>query len=51
MVARTPRAIGIQLMAVWLVIWGINFFVSISGLTALLALLAIIAGLLILAGR
>ena len=49
--ARTPRAIGIQLMAVWLVIWGLNYFVTITGLLPLLALVAIIAGLLILAGR
>jgi hypothetical protein len=49
--ARTPRAIGIQLMAVWLLVWGINVFVGIAGVTTLLALVAIIAGLLILANR
>jgi hypothetical protein len=48
---RTPRAIGVQLMGVWLLVWGINFFVTIPGLTMLLAVLAVIAGLLILAGR
>ena len=48
---KTPRALGVQLMGVFLLIWGINVFVTIPGLTMLLALLAIVAGLLILAGR
>jgi hypothetical protein len=48
---KTPRALGVQLMGVFLLIWGINVFVPITGLTMLLALLAIVAGLLILAGR
>jgi hypothetical protein len=48
---RTPRALGVQLMGLWLLLWGISFFVGISGLTTLLALFAIVAGILILAGR
>jgi hypothetical protein len=48
---RTPRALGMQLMGVWLLVWGINVFVTIPGLTMLLGLLAVVAGLLILAGR
>ena len=49
--ARTPRAIGVQLIGVWLLAWGINYFLAISGVHALLAVVAVIAGLLILAGR
>jgi len=48
---RTPRVLGVQLMGVWLLIWGINYFVAITGIHALLALLAVVTGLLILAGR
>jgi hypothetical protein len=48
---KTPRALGMQLMAVWLLVWGINVIVTIPGVTMLLALLAIVAGLLILSGR
>ena len=48
---KTPRALGIQIMGVWLLIWGINYFVAITGIHALLALLAVVTGLLILAGR
>jgi hypothetical protein len=48
---KTPRALGIQIMGVWLLIWGINFFLGASLIYTLLAVLAVVAGLLILANR
>ena len=47
----TPRALGVRLLGVWLVIWGLNVLLPVAHLLTLLALFAIVAGLLILAGR
>ena len=48
---KSPRALGNQLIAVWLLIWGINAFMPTSIVAALLGVLAIVAALLILSGR
>lgn len=50
---KTPRSIGMQLLGVWLLAWGLHVFlpITIPGFTQLLGLLAVVAGLLILLGR
>lgn len=50
---RLTRNLGMLLLAIWLIITGLLAFVSVSipYLGQILALLAIVAGLLILVGR
>ncbi len=49
---RVTRNPGILLLAIWLILTGLVAFVpALSGLGVLLAILAIIAGLLLLIGR
>ena len=46
------KNLGMLLLAIWLILTGlISFIPSIAGLGVLLAVLAIIAGILILVGR
>jgi hypothetical protein len=45
------RNMGFSLLAIWLILTGLSAFVSLGGLSILLALLALIAGILILLGR
>ena len=45
-----PRSIGMILLAVFLILYGLQAFISIGQLGALLSLLALIAGILILLG-
>jgi hypothetical protein len=49
---RVTRNPGILLLALWLILTGLVYFVpTLSGLGVLLAILAILAGLLLLIGR
>jgi hypothetical protein len=49
---RVTRNPGILLLAIWLILTGLVAFVpALSGIGILLAILAIIAGLLLLFGR
>jgi hypothetical protein len=46
------RNIGMLLLAIWLILTGLAFFIpAISGLGVILAILAIAAGVFILIGR
>jgi hypothetical protein len=50
---RLTRNIGMLLLAVWLILTGLIPFInlSVSGLSTIMAVLAIVAGILILIGR
>lgn len=50
---RTARTLGITLLAIWLIATGVLQFIhlAIPGLGAILAVLAIVAGVLLLIGR
>lgn len=49
---KLPRSPGSLLLAIWLILSGLTTFVpAIAGLGIILAVLAILAGLLILLGR
>jgi hypothetical protein len=49
---RVTKSPGILLLAIWLILTGLIAFVpALSGLGVLLAILAILAGLLLLVGR
>ncbi len=49
---RVTRNPGILLLAIWLILTGLLFFVpALSQLSVLLAILAILAGILLLVGR
>jgi len=49
---RVTRNPGILLLALWLILTGLLFFVpALSQLSVLLAILAILAGILLLVGR
>jgi hypothetical protein len=49
---RFTRNIGMLLLAIWLILTGLAWFIpAISGLGVVLALLAIAAGIFILIGR
>ncbi len=49
---RVTRNPGILLLAIWLILTGLLFFVPALGqLSVLLAILAILAGILLLVGR
>ena len=43
--------IGFLLLAIWLILTGLSAFVSMGGLSVLMAILAIAAGVLILMNR
>ena len=45
------RNIGFLLLAIWLILTGLSAFISMGGLTVILAILAIAAGIFILLGR
>ncbi|HZQ09462.1 MAG TPA: hypothetical protein VFD70_22985 [Anaerolineae bacterium] len=46
-----PKSLGMILLAIYLILFGLQSFISIGQLGQLLALLAIAAGVLILLGR
>lgn len=48
---RFNKNIGFLLLAVWLILTGLSAFMSMGGLSVVLALLAIVAGIFILLGR
>lgn len=43
--------LGMLLLAIYLILVGLSYFVSIGGLSVLLGLLALAAGILLLIGR
>jgi hypothetical protein len=45
------RNIGFVLLAIWLILTGLSAFISFGGLSVVLALLAIAAGIFILLNR
>jgi hypothetical protein len=45
------RNIGFLLLGIWLIFTGLSAFIGLGGLSVILAVLAIIAGILILVGR
>jgi hypothetical protein len=51
MIVRITRNIGFLLLAIWLILTGLSAFISLGGLSVILALLAIAAGVFILLGR
>ncbi|HEX6304259.1 MAG TPA: hypothetical protein VFZ76_08725 [Anaerolineales bacterium] len=50
---RLDKRLGFVLLAIWLILWGLNGLIGLSfqGFSVILALLAISAGVLILIGR
>ena len=48
---RFTKNIGFLLLAIWLILWGLSQFISMGGLSPILAILAIAAGIFILIGR
>ena len=48
---RITRNIGMLLLAVFLILWGLVSLLGISGLGAILAILAVAAGVFLLLGR
>ena len=48
---RFNRNIGFILLAIWLILTGLSTFISMPGLSVILALLAIAAGIFILLNR
>jgi hypothetical protein len=51
MAIRATRNLGMLLLAVWLILYGISGLVAIGLPGPLMAVLALLAGILILAGR
>ena len=49
--ARGTRNVGMLLLGIYLVVAGLNYFVAIPSAGLILALLAVVAGILILVGR
>lgn len=49
--ARSPRNVGMLLLGIYLVVAGLNYFVAIPSAGLILGILAILAGVLLLAGR
>ena len=47
---RTPRSIGMILLAIWLIVTGIGGFAALHVPGVLMAAVALIAGILILVG-
>jgi len=49
---RFTKNIGMLLLAIWLIIWGLSALIpALSGLGVVLAILAVAAGIFILIGR
>ena len=48
---RFNQNIGFLLLAIWLILTGLSAFVPMGGLSVILALLALAAGVFILIGR
>jgi len=48
---RFTKNIGFLLLAIWLILTGLSAFISMGGLSVILAILAIAAGIFILLGR
>jgi len=51
MAARLPRNAGMLVLGIWLVLYGIAGMVPLGLPSPLMAVLALVAGILILAGR
>jgi len=51
MAFRVTKNIGLLLLAIFLILWGLQSFVALGGFTMVLAVLAIVAGVFILIGR
>ena len=51
MAVRVQRNMGLLLLAIWLILYGLSGLVAIGLPAPLMAILALIAGVLILAGR
>jgi hypothetical protein len=51
MAVRLPRNAGMLLLGIWLVLYGVAFIVPLGLPSPLMAVLALVAGILILAGR
>jgi hypothetical protein len=52
-IVRLDKRLGFVLLAIWLILWGLNGLIGLSfqGFSVILALLAIAAGVLVLIGR
>ncbi len=48
---RFTRNLGFLLLGIWLILTGLSYFVSLGSIGILLAIIAIIAGILILVQR
>jgi len=48
---KTPKNLGMVLLAIWLIVYGVLYFVSFSHAGLVLAVLGIAAGILILMQR
>ncbi len=48
---RLPANIGIILLAIFLILYGLNALVGIGGLGILVGLIALLAGIVLLLGR
>ena len=48
---KITKNIGFLLLAIWLILTGLSAFISLGGLSIVLAILAIAAGIFILLGR
>ncbi|MEO8522127.1 MAG: hypothetical protein ABI603_12235 [Acidobacteriota bacterium] len=51
MAAGFPRNIGMLLLAVWLILYGISGMIALGLPAPLMAVLALLAGIMILVGR
>jgi len=52
MKALLARNLGMLLLAIWLIVWGVaQLGLSFPGLSVVLGILALVAGILILMGR
>jgi len=48
---KFTKNIGFLLLGIWLILTGLSAFISMAGLSPILAILAIAAGIFILLGR
>ena len=51
MAVRIQRNLGMLLLAIWLILYGLSGMIALGLPAPLMAVLALIAGILILAGR
>lgn len=51
MAITAPRNLGMLLLAIWLILYGVSGLVALGLPGPLMAVLALLAGILILAGR